>query len=428
MCIFSRAVKQVSGTQIFARRIDDRRQALVYAMTIAADEPLAMVLPLPVVPGGGDDAVAFVDLSGYPDFFADCARAFPEPTAMIGRGMMFAAQAAVPKTLAVHAVGDFVASYVPSPADFARLDPRFRLPDGALAAHAEYADYGFAVFQLAPHAIATAATPAKRRWWQRKPPPPPPADDGAATIHPMAFTFPSRLAPGALYFPTLHLHDGAAVPREADYDHALYCQTDDEILARTFAWRASDGALDRRVDVDRAEGMIARRAPAYRRTIYGLQRNCDHVIEAPACRVESLSARDPWFRFDLAATAAYYTELDSAKNRAWRTTARTRLDELHAGLVTGLSALVAANRGAWHLAKIPDNPNVAWLSNHVPHFMTPSGPVPIAGDSPCVFALGASSDRVERQNVTFAFTRVPSPEMLRTIEAAIAELLDRAIS
>jgi hypothetical protein len=46
-------------------------------MNVTLDRELAMVLRLPVTPGSGDDAVSFIDLSRYPQFFDDLALAFP---------------------------------------------------------------------------------------------------------------------------------------------------------------------------------------------------------------------------------------------------------------------------------------------------------------------------------------------------------------
>ncbi len=90
----------------------------------------------------------------------------------------------------------YVASFVPSVADFVRLDPRFRLPEVLFDAVPHYADYGFAVFQLAP---------------------------GKVTVHPMALRFPTR-DPDRLFFPTVHVHDGR-FHAKAKFDHALYFQT-----------------------------------------------------------------------------------------------------------------------------------------------------------------------------------------------------------
>jgi hypothetical protein len=43
-------------------------------MQYRAAGELAMILPLPVPPGCGEDAVRFIDLSGHASFFADLAR------------------------------------------------------------------------------------------------------------------------------------------------------------------------------------------------------------------------------------------------------------------------------------------------------------------------------------------------------------------
>lgn len=93
------------------------------------------------------------------------------------------APAAAP--LRVHEVGSFEASFVPSLADFSRLDARFRLPDGLWEGLPIYADYGFAVFKLKA---------------------------GERKVHPMAFEFASRDR-RQLFFPTVHIHDGQIAER-----------------------------------------------------------------------------------------------------------------------------------------------------------------------------------------------------------------------
>jgi len=421
MCCFSRAVRSVSGTQIFARALAGDRQALVYAMRVALDEPLAMVLPLPVVPGSGDEAVRFVDLSGYPKFFEDVERAFParERTASFG---LQAARANAPAKLVVHAVGDFVASYVPSPADFTRLDERFRMPPNVFASHAELADYGFAVFQLAPHALTPA--PPKRwfEFWRSSP-----GGDAAAPeqgVHPMALVFPSR-RPRALYFPTLHVHDGAKVPARATYDHALFCQSSDPVLTKTMAWRATDDRLGAFVDAKRAHGLVDEAQLAYRSSIIGEVANRDHWFEPPACRAESLAIRGTHFTCDLAALSAY--EHDDSDRK---TTARTRLDELSAGLARELAALVATHGEAWSLIELAGtSPPDAWLSNWEPHVFK-VGPEKLAPGTPGPFTIQVPSEspRVETQNVCFRFARAPSRDDILAIRKAMSAAFERALS
>ncbi len=86
---------------------------------------------------------------------------------------------------------------MPSPADFGRLDPRFRLAADVIRALPRYRDWGFVVFQLAG-----------------RPDP--------QTVHPMAFELTRRF-PDRLFVPTTHVHDGR-VPLTASFDHEIYLQ------------------------------------------------------------------------------------------------------------------------------------------------------------------------------------------------------------
>jgi hypothetical protein len=201
MCIFSGSVDSVSKTSIFARWTAPGRQLLVYSMSVAATSDVAMVLPLPVPVGSGEDAISFVDLSASPTFFEQLAALFPVSRAPRPQSPSLSASPSA--ALAVHAVGDFEASFVPGASDFDRLDPRFRLSDGVLAALPAYADWGFCVFKLR---AASAGGGGRER-----------------TYHPMALKLPMR-DPSRLFFPTVHVHDGA-VHAEATYDHVLYAQT-----------------------------------------------------------------------------------------------------------------------------------------------------------------------------------------------------------
>src|SRR5262245_57485622 len=147
MCCFSRAVRSVSNTNIFARSGLGRQQYLVYSMTLDAKEDLAMVLPLPTAPNTGEEAVQFIDLHDYADFFKDLRAGFPEPQEL---RLTPVPRALAPAALKVVSVGNFEASFVPTLADFDRLDPRFRLPKGVWDKLPQYRAYGFAVFKLKP--------------------------------------------------------------------------------------------------------------------------------------------------------------------------------------------------------------------------------------------------------------------------------------
>lgn len=195
MCCFSGPVRHVSGTKIFARLLPDGQQLLVYAMQVQLERELAMILPLPVSAGAGDDAVHFINLAGEEEFFAQLEAAFP-PIAVAPAARQFLGPP-MRKALPVLDVGRYVASFVPSPRDFERLDARFRLPSQLLPALPLYQDYGFAVFQLKP---------GKQ---QQK-------------LQPMALSFTPR-EPRALFFPTVHVHDGS-VPHQANFDHALFAK------------------------------------------------------------------------------------------------------------------------------------------------------------------------------------------------------------
>jgi hypothetical protein len=183
----------VSATNIFARITAPGVQALAYSMNLQTKMEVAMVLPVPVRPNAGENALRFIDLSAHPYMFRDLAFLFQigEPLARGGVALRLAPR----QTLVVHEVGAFIASYVPTRTDFDRLDPRFQLPRVLFDAVPSYKDYGFAVFQLKP---------------------------GKVTVHPMAFSFPSREL-DRLYFPTVHLHDGR-FHANAKFDHALYYQ------------------------------------------------------------------------------------------------------------------------------------------------------------------------------------------------------------
>lgn len=268
MCCFSRPIPYVAATRIFARMVGER-QRLAYAMSFAAAEELAMVLPLPVVVGAGDDAVRFVDLSGYRTFFTDLERGFPLllPAAAKG-GSPFRGGIPAQPRLKVHDVGDFEASFVPRPADFARLDPRFRLPARVLTDLTSYGDWGFAVVQL--------RRSMRGFWgWLRR---------TKHTMQPLALEFPTR-DPERLFFPTLHVHDGE-VHGEAAFDHTLYWQhppgvtppPDREPLMMGAPMNVS-GPAGRFMKLDLAQDLVDGELPCRRRVLLGHLPNQDTWID-----------------------------------------------------------------------------------------------------------------------------------------------------
>lgn len=270
MCCFSGPVERVADTRIFAR-LSGRSgsQFLVYQMTYAASRAVAMILPLPVVAASANP-VRFMNLKGYPDFFGDLDREFPQA---MGRGGLgaggFGGLSEAAPTLPVVAVGDFVASYVPTLNDFRRLDPRFTLPRQTWDRIPAYESYGFAVFQLSPAA----------------------ALDGAKQVHPMALEFDTgqnARSGGAanLFFPTVHIHDGQVHARE-HFDHALYFQARNIETWRALPARpvASAAGLGRFVKPERAKNIVAAGAagaPGYKMTLRGMLPNRDVWVRAIA--------------------------------------------------------------------------------------------------------------------------------------------------
>jgi hypothetical protein len=247
MCCFSKPVKLVADTNIFARAGEGGRQYLVYAMKVGAAEDLAMILPIPVPPNPKEDAVHFINLQKYPEFFDDLRAGFPEPAhpATLGGGRN--APKAAPELKKVE-VGSFVASFVPRIKDFARLDAEFRLPTDVWDKLQQYKDWGFAVFQL---------------------------KKGEKKIHPMAFDFPRRDRE-ALFFPTVHIHDGT-VPQRAKFDHMLFCQlTGGEMVME---WEESPQLADSFVKkLDAAQGIVEGKAHVYRKVMKGTFKNADVII------------------------------------------------------------------------------------------------------------------------------------------------------
>lgn len=203
MCIFSQPVESVTDTNIFARLIGDGWQYVVYQMNFMSRKSNAIILPLPVaVPAAEDQALTFVSLKGYEDFFRDMESGFPISLPTRGSLRSKDADLAPDSLIEVHEVGDFVASFVPTQKDFTRLDPQFRIAQESWDKIPRYGDYGFAVFQL---------------------------KSKVGRPHPMAFRFKTRQR-DSVFFPTVHIHDGEVHKRE-EFDHTLYLQAPEFDLA-----------------------------------------------------------------------------------------------------------------------------------------------------------------------------------------------------
>lgn len=239
MCIFTGEVERVAGTRIFAR-LESGWQYLAYDMELATAAETAMLLPLPVVTGGGEDALRFISLERYPALFDDLEKAFPMDGGDLTMGRALAPAAAA--TLKVHSVGAFEASYVPTRRDFSRLDARFQLPEQLWGAMPGYSDYAYAVFKLKA---------------------------GESRVHPMAFAFQTRET-GSLFFPTVHVH-ARRVEAWARFDHALYAQGP---LATNRDWAISAEPLGRKLERDTG-GVVFPPGYGYRRLLLGMYENRD---------------------------------------------------------------------------------------------------------------------------------------------------------
>ncbi len=245
MCCFSQDVGLVSDTNIFARSFNGS-QFLVYQMTYAAAHELAMVLPLPVPPKPRADTIRFINLEAYPLFFEHMQLGFPSRSPLAAATLDLSEP-----ELEVHDVGMYEASFVPAMSDFSRLDSRFQIPQYVWAKLPAYHDYGFAVFKLKP-----ASDPQE--------------------VHPMAFEFPRRNS-DLLYFPTLHIHDGDIHP-EAQFDHMLYCQSDNGMEEHLVDWHRSSFASDRFMDVDATQDIVVPGVHVWQLPLIGKRQNTDSFV------------------------------------------------------------------------------------------------------------------------------------------------------
>lgn len=247
MCCFSGPVREVEDTKIFARNAEDNRQIIVYQMEYSSRDDVAMILPIPTPVAAPVDAVRFINLEKYEDFFKDMKRGFPEP---VMRGMMsFAAAGGGHNYLEVHSVGAFEASFVPTRAHFLKLDPRFRMPMEVWDKLPSISDFGSVVFKL---------------------------KKGSGKVHPMAFSFPKREGYGKrLFFPTIHVHDGK-VESKAQFDHVLYFQA--PFYGNGLYDPCTPDPVRAFVDIEKAQGTVDPELHAWKREIHGEHWNTNTTI------------------------------------------------------------------------------------------------------------------------------------------------------
>jgi hypothetical protein len=248
MCCFTRPVKTVNSTRVFAREGQGASQFVVYQMNLEAKEDLAMVLPLPTDRSKGEAALEFINLEDYPVFFSDLESGFAKWLALSASAGTRSMSKGEPK-LKVFEVGSFEASFVPTGEDFSRLDERFRFPKGVWDQLPEHRRFGFAVFKL---------------------------KSGARKYHPMALSF-QRSDSSRLFFPTIHIHDGK-FHLQAKFDHVLYCQPGRSPLD-VMGWEESRTQAGQFTNVEKTKGIIDANEHCYKKELTGKLANRDTLVE-----------------------------------------------------------------------------------------------------------------------------------------------------
>jgi len=280
MCIFTQPVISVNNTQIFARLSGNGTQFLAYQMEYQSHVQNAMVLPIPVKQPATNDFLKFIDLKHYEDFFDDLADGFPLQSSS-GIGCSGPVDFKSVGSLKVFTVGNYIASFVPSLADFDRLDVKFRLPAETWTQIPGYEKFGFAVFQLAA---------------------------GSLKPHPMAFEFKTEQED--LFFPTIHIHDGHVHDLE-HFDHVLYLQhagLDSQVhrYSNSFVEDKSTGLVRSKYcaalfcDVDRAASLVVADLLLHRKILHGNLSNVDTQFSlrgdpvTPSPNFRTMFAFAPW--------------------------------------------------------------------------------------------------------------------------------------
>lgn len=236
MASFTQPVSGVSGTRIFARVVNDR-QFLVFSTSVRATGNLALVLPLPVPPGSGADAVRFHDLSLFPEIFVHLQELFQNTGAMAVRGSL--GRELMENTPALESPVEKV-SFLPGRKAFETLEPCDRLSAAAWTSRPGWSDFGFVVASLR---LGSSA------------------GNEAAHIPPIAVEFPTRRA-GEIFFPTIA-------------DDTLYLQSHsggDALASAEIPWQ--EGGSDPNAWLaEESGGVIAPRQAVYRARLPATGRN-----------------------------------------------------------------------------------------------------------------------------------------------------------
>lgn len=402
MCCFSRPVKVVSSTRIVARALPGDRQALVYGMSLRLDEDLAMVLPIPVPAGSPEDAVRFLDLSSDPTFLDAIDALFPAEVAR-SKGPLRVAAAGQPRQkLKVESVGDFEASFVPSQADFDRLDERFRLPAGVWDKFPMYADWGFCVFKLRPgrglfSAFKSLVTKVRK-------------------VHPMAFVFPNRDSE-KIFFPTVHVHDGE-VHETAHFDHSLYCQPDPSLEAM-LDWQRSEHRAPSfsgaKAELCQPGGFV------YRRRMHGDLPNTDTFIDLKKLRRRH--AFGPSFRLRMNATWEDVKDPRDATVRRWNKVTEEERMRVKEAVSAKIAAVLEENAAAWGLCPFRHDLPVV----HPDFYEKVPEALPPDVKDGCLMSFFVQSEKIESPMLSVSFAAMPAKAAREAIQKVFAGEVERAL-
>lgn len=246
MGIFSTPVRVASTFNFFARANADH-QFLACNFRYEADAPFTLFLPLPTPSDAPANAVRFINLSGYDEFFSDLRRGFPNLTRDTGKQSFTDRLREKVRDWLDLDTTQIEFAFFPNRTVLANMREHWPVSDAVWSDLEPYADCGLVGLKL---------------------------EAGANRLPPIAFEFPRR-NPDELTFPTAHNLPPTAA---AHLRHALYAQT----AQRSLQWRISINAEDERpirardfVKADRTLGLIEPDQPIVSRRLVGPAENVD---------------------------------------------------------------------------------------------------------------------------------------------------------